>query len=88
MVKSNCKYCGFDCKNPMIYCLCLCPYCGVNGKNCSCDENFPSRRKASSRENLFNSKSHIPSKEFLIENHLGNNWWRLEKWQIGRSKYP
>ena len=80
MVKSNCKYCGFDCKNPMIYCLCLCPYCGVNGKNCRCDKDFTPRRSISSRKKFFDSSPLIKSRDFLIENHLSKSWWRLEKW--------
>lgn len=87
MIQSNCRHCGFDCKNPMIYCLCLCPYCGINGENCRCDEKFSSRRKTSTNKRSFNSESLMKSREYLIENHLGKSWWRLEKWQIGRSKY-
>lgn len=87
MIESNCRHCGFDCKSPMIYCLCLCPYCGVNGENCRCDENFSSRRNISTNKKSFNSESLMKSREHLSENHLGNSWWRLEKWQIGRSKY-
>ena len=87
MSTRNCKYCGFECENPMTYCLCLCPYCGNNKKTCQCYQNSTSRQRRPLQKEIPNRKLLIYF-EPLIENHIGKEWWRLEKWQIGRSKYP
>ena len=83
----NCRDYGFECNDPVMYCLCLCPYCGENDKNCKCSQKLASKETASSgRKTPSNNprdKITNPSKEY----HIGESWWRLEKWQIGRCNF-
>ena len=83
----TCKDFGLECENPMMYCLCLCPYCGENKKNCRCNQNFKSKQKNFFREKILNTDSMDKIKNTSMENHIDKSWWRLEKWQIGRSKF-
>lgn len=83
----TCRNCGFECKNPMTYCLCLCPYCGKSDRNCRCNQNLMSSRK-NLPQKFSNRTSLMQFKDSLIENHIDKGWWRLEKWQVGRSKFP
>ena len=83
----TCKDFGLDCNNPAAYCLCLCPYCGKNNKKCRCNQNFTSKPKPQLPKKISKHNSIIRVKDSLIENHIGIGWWRLEKWQIGKSKF-
>ena len=78
-----------ECKDSVKCCFCSCPYCGEITEKCYCDAN--------------NSKDHnriLPTKNYskvgLLKqsekpsfvNTKDDDWWRLEKWQIGRSRFP
>ncbi len=81
-------YC-VECKGSVGYCFCSCPYCGNMTKGCCCNV-----------ENSRNSEKNLPDpqhpkhislkklKKSSATNPKDNDWWRLEKWQIGRSKFP
>ena len=75
------------CKNPIMYCFCMCPYCGGDDKTCKCDCDYMDKKTPTFPKKSNNLNSLIPSKKSLFENHIGASWWRLEKWQIGRSRF-
>lgn len=75
------------CKNPIMYCLCVCPYCGDDEKTCGCGWNYVDKTITSFPKKSSELNSLVLSKKSLLENHIGKSWWRLEKWQIGRSRY-
>lgn len=78
-----------ECKYSIESCFCSCPYCGEIPENCSC-------KLESSRENgkkiviKHHSKQNLSkqSKKLDFVNPKDEDWWRLEKWQIGRCKFP
>ncbi|MDH3313967.1 MAG: hypothetical protein OEM28_12620 [Nitrosopumilus sp.] len=78
-----------ECKGYIEYCFCSCPYCGNITENCRCNlENLRGIDKilpASyySKHGLLNK-----SKKSYVVNIKDDDWWRLEKWQIGRKKIP
>ena len=82
----NCKDCGFECNNPVMFCLCLCPYCGMNEKKCRCNQSLTYQERWFPRKNA-NSIQIDRIMESSIEHHICESWWRLEKWYIGRSKF-
>ena len=86
MAKNNFLYCVI-CKNPIMYCFCICPYCGDDDKICRCNQNYVDRKTITFSKKPSNFNSLMQSKKALLENHIGESWWRLEKWQIGRSKF-
>jgi len=78
-----------ECKGSIEYCFCSCPYCGKITKNCHCElESSKGIDKIS--QITHHSKSNLlkQSKKLSIMNTKEDSWWRLEKWQIGRSKFP
>jgi len=78
-----------ECKDSIEYCFCSCPYCGEITKNCHCnldgskdiDKNLSPKNY--SKLGLLNQ-----SKKSSFMNTKDDDWWRLKKWQIGRSKFP
>ena len=78
-----------ECKNSIEYCFCSCAYCGKMKENCCCnlvntrnsDKTVPIKHH--SKYNLLKQ-----SKTFNLTNSKDDEWWRLEKWQIGRCKFP
>ena len=75
------------CENPSLCCFCFCPYCG-DTENCSCEINDSTNCKSSFRSNKTKhslSKQMMNSSSFLVSKD--EDWWRLEKWQIGRKKF-
>ena len=83
----DCKDCGFECNNSAMFCLCMCPYCGMNEKNCICTQSFTYEENLFPRKNICDNPIDIV-RESSIERHICKSWWRLEKWHIGRSKFP
>lgn len=78
-----------ECRNLIECCFCACPYCGEMMKNCHCDNEISTDSSATSfiphrlKPSLLKQ-----SKKPLLINVGDDDWWRLEKWQIGRSKFP
>ena len=83
----DCRDCGFECNSPEMYCLCLCPYCGKKNKNCRCNQNFKAKRKNFFQAKIRNDGSMNKINNSSAKNHIIEGWWRLEKWQVGRSKF-
>ena len=77
-----------ECKRSIEYCFCCCSYCGKTIKNCFCnledsskkDEVLPTKQKSKLR--LLKQ----PMESSLI-NAKDDEWWRLEKWQVGRRNF-
>jgi len=81
-------YC-VECKDSIEYCFCSCPYCGEITENCHC--NLKSSRDSNRiLPTTNNSKLGFlkQSKKASIVNTKDDDWERLEKWQIGRSRFP
>lgn len=78
-----------ECKGSIEYCYCYCPYCGSMTEHCRCNlENSKGSDKILSA--LRNSKLDPlnKSKKLSLANTHDDDWWRLEKWQIGRRNFP
>ena len=76
------------CENPSLCCFCFCPYCGDTEKNCMCKNNDSANCKNNFRSK--NKPKRIYSKQFQSASFMvskDDDWWRLEKWQIGRKKF-
>ncbi len=81
-------YC-VECEGSIEYCFCSCPYCGKMTENCNCNlENARDDDKVLSTTNYSNPSFLKQSKKPSVVNIKYDDWGRLEKWQIGRSKFP
>jgi len=77
------------CKGSVEYCFCYCPYCGDMTENCRCNpENLKSIDKTLPTSHRYKRSLWNKSKKISIVNTKDDGWWRLEKWQIGRMKFP
>ena len=77
------------CESSLLLCDCNCPYCGKTTENCHCNlENSRDGDKVLSTTNYskhgFLKQTKKPSVVSIKDDDLG----RLEKWQIGRSRFP
>ncbi len=78
-----------ECKCRIECCFCSCPYCGENTEDCCCNIDNPREAtkvlpaKYYSKQTLSNQ-----SKKPNFMDTKNDDWWRLEKWQIGRSRFP
>jgi hypothetical protein len=89
MISKNLIVCCIKCKGSAEYCFCSCPYCGKTTENCHC--NLESSRDGDKVLSTTNYSKHSflkQSKKSSIVYTKDDNWWRLEKWQIGRSRFP
>ena len=79
----------FICRSSIECCFCSCPYCGeINNDDCNCKlQKSKNNNKRSHTKN--NSKYDLSqqSKTFSFMNR-NDDWWRLEKWHIGRKNFP
>ena len=73
-----------ECKCSIEYCLCSCPYCGEQKNTCYCciDDSKDDVKVLSTK---YYSKLNSKKSPF---NTIHDDWWRLEKWQIGRKHFP
>ena len=78
-----------ECKGSIEYCFCSCPYCGNIMENCCCNLNSKRDNDKSLPIKLYSKHglSKQPKTSILMSTK-DDDWWRLEKWQIGRSKFP
>ena len=88
MIAENDIIMCLECKNSIEHCFYSCPYCGDVIENCHCNHKNPSdqkkiRNKHHSKLDLLEQTNEPP-----VVNAKEDDWWRLEKWQIGRSKFP
>ena len=73
-----------ECKTILDQCLCICPYCGEHKSNCLCnadvidDVRIPSTKHASK----------LKMSNTYLDSARHDDWWRLEKWQVGRRNFP
>ncbi len=82
-IEQETRICG-KCKNFATYCFCYCPYCGENKlKNCNCNLKISEDYKQILSNNQDLEKSF---KDKLFREDY-KDWWRLEKWQIGRKNF-
>ena len=89
MILENPIVCCIECKGSTEYCFCSCPYCGRTTENCHCNlESSRDGGKVLPTTNCsklgFLRQSKKPSVVIIKD----DDWWRLEKWQIGRSRFP
>ena len=77
-----------ECESSFENCFCSCPYCGKETEDCCC-----ALKKSKGTDRIL-SKSHDPkhglmrSSKSVTVNTKDDDWWRLEKWQVGRRKFP
>ena len=89
MITENTIVCCIECKGSIGYCFCSCPYCGEITENCHC--NLESSRDSSRvLPTTNNSKLGFfkQTKKPSVVSTKDDDWGRLEKWQIGRSRCP
>jgi hypothetical protein len=80
--------CCIECKGFAEYCFCSCPYCGKTTENCHCNpEHSRDCDKVLSTTNYSKHDFLKQSKKSFAISTKDDDWWRLEKWQIGRSKF-
>jgi len=89
MISENPIVCCIECKGSIGYCFCSCPYCGEITENCHC--NLESSREGDKVLSTTNYSKHDflkQSKKSSVVSIKDDDWGRLEKWQIGRSRFP
>ena len=80
---------SIKCKRSIEYCFCCCPYCGDLMENCHCNLNDSSKNdKFLPTKQEFKPHRVKQSTELPLDNTKDDDWWRLEKWQIGRRNFP
>lgn len=74
-----------ECKTSLEQCFCICPYCGEQKNNCFC-----SIIDARDDVEILSTKHHSKLRESKssFKSTRDDDWWRLEKWQIGRRNFP
>jgi len=78
-----------ECKGSVEYCFCSCPYCGNIMEHCSCNlENSKGTDRILPPLHYSKLVPWNKSKKPSPLNLKDDDWWRLEKWQIGRRKFP
>ena len=88
MIAKNPIECCIECEGSVGYCFCSCPYCGKITKNCHCNfEISKDTYKVLSTTNYSKPSFLKQSKKLSAVSTKDDDWWRLEKWQIGRSKF-
>ena len=88
ITKNPITYC-VECKGSVEYYFCSCPYCGEMTENCHCNLEI-SKEGDRILSTANNSKLNFlkQSKKPPVVNTKDDDWRRLEKWQIGRSRFP
>ena len=77
------------CKGYIEFCFCSCPYCGEIIENCSCNQESLRYSDKILPTKHYSKRSLLKqSKKPTFVNTKNDDWWRLEKWQIGRCKFP
>ncbi len=73
-----------ECKTSIEQCFCFCPYCGEQKNSCFC--NVDTKDDAG----IFSTKrySKPSTSKSSFQSTKDDDWWRLEKWQIGRRNFP
>ena len=88
MITENPIVCCIECKGSIGYCFCSCPYCGEITENCHCNlESSRGSDKVLPPTNYSKLGFLKQSKKPFVVCTKDDDWWRLEKWQIGRSKF-
>ena len=87
MITENATFFCNECKRSMKCCFCSCPYCGEITKSCLCDlegstKNTILQTKQKSKLTLLKHTT-----KSSLSNTEDDDWWRLEKWQIGRRNF-
>ena len=81
-------YC-VECEGSIEYYFCSCPYCGKVTENCHCNlENSRDDDKILPTTNYSKHGFLKQSKKPSTASTKDDDWRRLEKWQIGRSRFP
>jgi len=79
-----------ECGNLREICYCFCPYCGEEG-DCNCNHKrlvFDEEKITINSGNhiMVSLKSPIEKQDFV--NDSKDDFYRLEKWHIGRANFP
>ena len=85
-LKENLIICS-DCNTFTFSCQCICPYCGdMVGSGCDCSnktlENKDTEIEPTNPH--LDSMTELTRMQELIKEY-DDDWWRLEKWKVGRS---
>ena len=81
-------YC-VECEGSIEYCFCSCPYCGKMAENCHCNlENSRDDDKVSPTTNYSKHGFLKQTRKPSVVSTKDDEWRRLEKCQIGRSRFP
>ena len=80
-----------ECGNIIEICYCFCPYCGASYDDCKCIDKeltFEETKISlnSSNQILVSLKFPIEKQNFV--NDSKDDFYRLEKWHIGRANFP
>lgn len=89
MIAKNKNILCLECKGSIEYCFCYCPYCGSITENCRCkieDLKCSDKILSTTHDSKFGILNKL--KKSSAMNNKDDDWWRLEKWQIGRRKFP
>ena len=83
MAENNTVFC-IECKTSIEQCFCICPYCGEQKNNCFCYVDVQDN------VGVLSTKHHskLASSKSSFKRTRDDDWWRLEKWQIGRRNFP
>ena len=76
------------CRDSIECCFCSCPYCGENIENCNCNLESSNKSKKFSPVKNHSKLGLLKQSETFSFMNRDDDWWRLEKWHIGRSNFP
>ena len=82
-------FCAVNARALLNIVIVTCPYCGNITEHCRCNlENSKGSDKILSTLHYSKLDPWNKSKEPSLVNTHDDDWWRLEKWQIGRRNFP
>ena len=89
IAKNNDAYCS-RCGISLDSCFCFCPFCGDTTEDCSCNAKSSKNIDDTILSVKSNAKLHLFKRlktSYLLKTK-DDDWWRLEKWQFGRRRFP
>ena len=86
MIEKDIEF-NIECKRAIEYCFCCCPYCGNTITSCSCESDRLTKDMDLTTNRYHN---HISNQSKHMHSYRSDeqDWWRLEKWQVGRRNFP
>jgi hypothetical protein len=88
MITKNGIVFSIECKRSIEYCFCCCSYCGKMIEYCFCNlEDSNKKDKVLSTKQKSKLRLLKQSMKSPLINTKDDEWWCLEKWQIGRKNF-